>query len=233
MLESTSAYSQGECDMSENKAGLSRRQFMMGMAGVSVVAIGGTGYWALRQPELTFIETSYSGAGKRMLVAYGSQYGSTGGVADAIGKAINDQGVAVDVRRVNNELDISAYDAAIIGAPVISSEWMSDAVDFVSANREALADIPTAVFLTGMELALTQDIESSQASMAALLENTVTPIIQPIEYGLFAGALDYSNMTPAMRVLYRVFSEDDTDGDYRDFSAIYAWAEAIAPRLFA
>lgn len=219
--------------MSENKKGLSRRQFLIGAAGVSVVAIGGTGYWALRQPELSFIETSYSGTGGRVLVAYGSQYGSTSGVADAIGQALNDQGAEVVVRRITETLDASGYDAAVIGAPVISNEWMPDAVNFVSTNREALGNIPTAVFLTGMELALTRDLETAQANMASLLENTVTPMLQPVEYGLFAGALDYSKMSPAMSGMYRLFSEDDTDGDYRDFTAIRAWASSIAPRLLA
>lgn len=224
--------------MSEQSAKkVSRRQFLIGAASVSLVAIGGTGYWALRQPELSFTETSYtSTTGKRVLVAYGSQYGSTGGVADAIGQALHAAGATVDVRRIGNAaIDASRYDAAVIGGPVISSEWMPVVTDFVATNRQVLGHIPAAVFLTGMELALTEDRAASEQKLTALLQTTVehTPEVQPIVYGLFAGALDYSQMTPAMRVLYRVFSEDDTDGDYRDFSVIRAWATAIAPQLLA
>lgn len=218
--------------MSKKKNGLSRRQFLVGAAGISVVAIGGTGIWAVRQPELSFIENSYSGDGnQRVLVAYASQYGSTGGIADAIAQALNEGGATADVHRITETLDATGYDAAIIGAPVISSEWMPDAADFVARNRNALSSIPTATFLTCMELALNPNVEESQAKMVAVLEKAVASHIQPVEYGLFAGAVDYSKMAPAMQMLYRLFSEDDTEGDFRDFSAVRAWADMIAPRL--
>lgn len=216
-----------------SKKGLSRRQFLMGAAGVSVVVIGGAGYWAARQPALSFAEASYENSGSHVLVAYASQYGSTGGVADAIGQALHEAGAQVDVRRISATFDAAGYDAAVIGAPVISEAWMPDAVDFLARSSAALAGIPTAVFLTSMELALTHDAGTSQVKMADLLAATVTPHIQPVEYGLFAGALDYGSMSPAMAVLYRVFSEDDTDGDYRDFNTIRAWSAAVAPRLLS
>lgn len=216
---------------------LSRRQFLFGAAGVSVIAIGGAGYWATRQPALSFIETSYEGStNQRVLVAYGSEYGSTSGVADAVGQALHEAGASVDVRRIGSAgIDTSRYDAAVIGAPVISNEWMPIATDFVTTHRQLLAQIPMAVFLTGMELALTKDSEASHKTMTALLQSTIekTPEIQPVAYGLFAGAVDYSKMTPAMQVLYQVFSEDDTSGDYRDFPAIRAWGRAITPYLLA
>lgn len=218
----------------EQKKGISRRNFLLGAAGVSVVAVAGTGYWAVQQPPLTFIENSYSGSnGKRVLVAYGSQYGSTSGIADAIGQALHEDGANVEVHRITESLSADGYDAAIIGAPVISNEWMPDATSFVDRNATTLANMPVAVFLTGMELALTRDVAGTQERMSALLQTTITPYLQPIEYGLFAGALDYSKMSPAMQGMYRLFSEDDTDGDYRDFAAIRAWASSLTPDLLA
>lgn len=223
--------------MAEQAPGrMSRRRFLLGAAGISVAVLGGAGYWALRQPELAFIETSYTGStNKRVLVAYGSQYGSTGGVAEAVGQALQTAGANVDVRRIGGTSAINAagYDAAIIGAPVISSEWMPVAVEFVRTNEAVLSGIPTAYFLTGMELALTHDLNEAQTKFTQLLEGVVTqvPSVQPLELGVFAGALDYQKMTPAMQALYRLFSEDDTDGDYRDFSAIRAWGSSLAPRL--
>lgn len=213
---------------------MSRRQFLIGAAGVSVVSLGGLGYWATRQPPLEFIERSYGdpAGGPRVLVAYASQYGSTGGVADAIGRALGQAGVAADVRRIERVTDLTPYRAAIIGAPIISDKWMPAATSFVEQRRAALAAIPTAYFLTCMTLALSHD-ESERAAQVQVLEavQTQVPEVQPVELGLFAGALDYRKMTPAMQQLYKFFSADDTDGDYRDFTAIGAWAEALRPQL--
>ena len=217
------------------KKGLTRRKFLIGTAGVSVVACAGLGYWGTRAPEINFIETSYASTdteSSRILIAYASQYGSTGGVADAMAQALHEQGAAVDVRRVGNVQNVTAYDAVLVGAPVISEEWMPDARDFVKQNRDALAAIPTAYFLTCMTLALSPN-EDDHNKIAEYLQKIECdfPETAPVELGLFAGAVDYGKMSPAMSVLYRVFSEDDTEGDYRDFDAIRAWAAALYPHL--
>lgn len=213
---------------------MSRRRFLIGAAGVSMVSLAGFGYWATRQPPLELIERTYGepAPGETVLVAYASQYGSTGSVADAIGQTFAQAGLAVEVRRVESVTDLTPYRAAIIGAPIISDKWMPAATSFVEQHRAVLATIPTAYFLTCMTLALSRDAgeRAAQAHVLAAVQAQV-PEVQPVELGLFAGALDYSKMTPAMQQLYRLFSADDSDGDYRDFAAIGAWAEALRPRL--
>lgn len=220
--------------MPEKKA-ISRRQFLIGAAGVSVVACGGLGYWGIHKPTIHFVEKSYAGHeanSPKILVAYASQYGSTSGVADAVAQAFNEQGAAVDVRLVHNARNVASYDATVIGAPVIKEEWMPEAHDFVKSQRSALKTMPTAYFLTCMTLAISKD-EDERADMVKHLEQMVkdVPEVAPVELGLFAGALDYGKMSQAMNILYRVFSEDDTSGDFRDFVAIRAWATDLYPRL--
>lgn len=214
---------------------ISRRQFLIGATTVSVVALGGAGVYGFRQPPLEFVEESMGGEANtqgKILVAYASQYGSTGGVAHAIGQAFYASGVAVDVRRVENVGDLSPYRAAVIGAPVISNEWMASATSFVETHREHLAQIPVGYFLTCMMLALSKDPleRGSVVSVLKAVQDKV-PEVQPVDLGLFAGAVDYGKMSPVNQALYRYFSEDDTDGDYRDWGAIREWATALRPRL--
>ncbi len=47
--------------------------------------------------------------GKKVLVAYASKYGSTGGVADAIGKELCNRGAAADVCMLKNIRDLNPY----------------------------------------------------------------------------------------------------------------------------
>lgn len=66
-----------------------------------------------------------------VLVAYGSRYGSTRGVAEAIAETLRSQGVEADVRPAADVADPSRYDAAIIGGGVYGAKWHRDALALV------------------------------------------------------------------------------------------------------
>ena len=54
----------------------------------------------------------------KILVAYASRAGSTGGVAEAIGKTLADGGMSVDVRRMNDIREITPYGAVVAGSAI-------------------------------------------------------------------------------------------------------------------
>jgi menaquinone-dependent protoporphyrinogen oxidase len=219
--------------MSGNRT-ITRRQFLIGTAGVSIVACGGLGYWSMQAPAVQFTETSYLGAtatSPRILVTYASRCGSTGGVADAIAQSFNQHGAAVDVKRTGHAREVADYDAVVVGAPIYMGEWMPDAKDFIDNHRHELANVPTAYFLTCMTLSKPAS-ESDKNELVKQFEQVQDdiPEVSPVELGFFAGALDYDKLAPAMQALYRV-AGDDKPGDYRDFSAIHAWATQLYPAL--
>jgi len=219
--------------MSGNKT-ITRRQFLIGSAGVSIVACGGLGYWAMQAPTVQFTETHYPGAtadSPRILVTYASRCGSTGGVADAIAQSFHEQGAAVDVMRTRNAREVAGYDAVVVGAPIYMGEWMSDAKDFITDHHVELANIPTAYFLICMTLAKPTS-DDQRNDLTKQLEQVKDDIsdVSPVELGFFAGALDYDKLSPAMQVLYRVAGDSDA-GDYRDFPAIRKWADQLYPVL--
>lgn len=215
--------------------GISRRQFLIGAAGASVAMVGGAAVLAGRQPDIHFDEytstTADSQPGK-VLVAYGSQYGSTSGVAAEIAKTLCASGIAADAYSIANAPDLSLYSAVILGAPVISDKWMPNMVRFIEANRSRLQTVPTAYFLTCMTLGLTQSADAQQkvAGVLAAVE-TQYPEVKPIARGLFPGALDYNKMSYLMRWMYQAFAEDDSSGDFRDWNAIRAWAKDVSISL--
>lgn len=150
---------------------ISRRRFLLGAMGVGVAALSGAGYVATRQPPIDFATLScgntLSSRG-RVLVAYSSRYGSTGEVAAAIGETLCGYGAQADVRRVTEVTDVTPYRAIIVGAPVISDEWMPEAVGFVDTHQDQLKSVPVAYFLTAMSLAL-DDNATTHAHMANVL----------------------------------------------------------------
>ena len=168
-------------------------------------------------------------SGKKVLVAYASFCGSTGGVAEAIGQVLCDRGATADVRLVKNVNDISLYDAVIIGSAVRSSSWWPEAIDFVEMNKETLSRMPVAYFLTC--LALYKDNEGSRKVAKGYMDPVLNavPVVQPVDMGFFCGALDYSklNMMYRMVMKSKMKKRGVPEGDFRNWETIRSWAGGL------
>ncbi|HVC11268.1 MAG TPA: flavodoxin domain-containing protein [Burkholderiales bacterium] len=162
------------------------------------------------------------GSGRRVLVTYASKYGSTGGVADAIGKELCAGGLAADVRLIKNVGELSSFRAAVIGSPIYRGKWMPEAVDFLRTNGEALRRVPVALFLACMNLA--QPTEAKRAEVSAYVDGILegAPELGPVGFGTFAGALHYGKLSWLNRRILK--SKGVPEGDFRDWNAIRAWA---------
>jgi menaquinone-dependent protoporphyrinogen oxidase len=170
---------------------------------------------------------------KKVLIAYSSYCGSTGGVADALGQALCDRGALVEVRLVKNVNGLSSYDAVVIGSAVRSASWLPEAIEFVEKNQGHLTRIPVAYFLTC--LALVKNSEGSRRLARSYFDPVLkaAPAVQPVDLGGFAGVLDYSKMNFMYRMIMQSKMKDKgvTEGDYRDWNGIRAWAEGLGPIL--
>ena len=176
--------------------------------------------------EIIFPEPSCDGGetkmDKRILVAYASEYGSTAGVAEAIGKELCNKGAGVDVRLVKKVTDRSAYRSVIVGSPIFRGKWMSETVKFLKENSEILSKVPVAYFVVCMTMQK-QTEESRQKALSYLdpVRRSV-PQVKPVQVGLFAGALHYDKLSWITRKI--VQSKGSPEGDFRDWDAIRAWA---------
>jgi len=206
---------------------VSRRDFLtfstsliaaMSLGGISRVGIG-------HAAEIKFAEGRCGGTKnmeKRVLVTYASKYGSTGGVADAIGKELCDKGATADVVLIKNAGNISSYQGVVIGSAIYMGKWMSEAVDFVKQNRDVLRQVPVAYFLVCMTLS--QPTEKNRAEVLAYMDPILkaVPEIKPVGIGTFAGAIDYNNLSWLNKKILK--SKGTPEGDFRDWNAIRAWA---------
>jgi menaquinone-dependent protoporphyrinogen oxidase len=168
----------------------------------------------------------------KILVCYASRAGSTGGVAEAIGKTLAESGAAVEVRAMKDVHDLAAYRAVVAGSAIRGGKWLPEAMQFMQAHRAELAGKPFAAFLVCMTLAM-PGAGQYRPGVAGWLE-PVRVLVKPVSEGLFAGALEVGKI-PSFRdrlkfrlsVVLGVW----TEGDHRDWNAIRAWAESIRPLL--
>jgi menaquinone-dependent protoporphyrinogen oxidase len=148
-------------------------------------------------------------------------------VAQAIGQALANNGATVDVRHINNVSDLSAYRAVVLGSAIRQGKWLPEAKKFVEAHQQALSRVPTAYFTVCMTLS--EDTEENRRKAAAYLE-PVRQILKPVEEGFFAGKMDYGQLGFVERLMVeRVVHVPQ--GDFRNWTAIQTWAQALPARL--
>ncbi len=191
----------------------------------------------------------------RALVAYATNCGSTEEIAQAIGKTLATSGMATDVRKIEEVTNLERYAAVIIGAPMILG-WHRAAIKFLKRHRQALSQIPTALFFTA--LSLTQTTETAafpifvdpelakppvRAERPSFKERYATqsnylrpvsraaPHLKPTSIAFFGGKLALYQLNP-FQALFVSLIIQATPGDRRNWPAIEAWAASLPAQLF-
>jgi len=220
---------------------VTRREFMVDGSMLIGGAIGGltlgSEFFFPQNVQAAKVEFPESSCGpekktsKKVLVAYASKYGSTGGVADAIGKELCNRGAAADVCMLKNITDLNPYRAVVVGSAIYRGKWLPEAVDFVERNREVLRQVPVAYFLVCTTMC--KPTEENRRKVVAYLNPVLAavPQVQPLRIGAFAGALDYSKLSSPIKVIMKL--KGAPEGDSRDWTAIRTWAEGLCSPLLA
>jgi len=163
----------------------------------------------------------------KILIAYATKAGSTAEVAAEIGRVVESKGgCQVDVRPVNELREVGGYDAVIIGSGIRAGKWLPQATKFMERHRDALSRVPVAYFVVC--LTLKDDTEENRSTVAAYLD-PVREVVQPVEVGLFAGAMDYSKLPFILRLMMKAMKAPQ--GDFRDWEGIRDWASQVYDSL--
>jgi menaquinone-dependent protoporphyrinogen oxidase len=193
----------------------------------------------------------------RVLVAYATRHGSTKDVADAVAEELRASGIDADVQDVKQAANPAAYDAVIVGGPMIRG-WHKDALEYVRCNAAALRSRPLAVFITAASLTETntevvEEVpifkdpwlvkQPRQADKLRYKERYARPehylgdIVQrtgvrPQTAAFFGGSLDLTTMS-VFDKLFVLVIVGAKPGDQRNWRAIRGWAREVAPTLLA
>lgn len=183
----------------------------------------------------------------RVLVAFATWHGSTATIAEAVAQAIRSNEklatskgpVAVDVVNLDKrKIDagaLAAYDAVVLGSPIISGMWLHGAMAFGYANRVALAGKPLWLF-TVSSVGDTSDVgltpEERETSLKTRPDVAKLLKLEPRGQKYFAGVLVAQRFGCFLRYfMWASRAADKKDG--RDFDDVARWGGAVAEALAA
>jgi menaquinone-dependent protoporphyrinogen oxidase len=163
----------------------------------------------------------------KVLVAFATSYGSTREVAEAIAATLGESGREVDLQLLGDVHTLAEYNAVVLGAPLVMYRWHKDALGFLSRYRQALLELPVALFALG-PVHDPHDAQEWQSSQAQLdKELAKFPWLKPVARQIFGGKFD-----PALlRFPLNKLAGTAPASDIRDWTAIRTWAETLAPLL--
>lgn len=168
----------------------------------------------------------------KVLVTYASRTGWTGGVAEAIGKALREGGMQVEVLPMGEVKSLEGYTAVVAGSAVNSSSWLPEALTFMKAHQAELRSKPFAAFLVCMTLSM-KNRDQYRGYVSGWLE-PVRALVRPVSEGLFAGGLEIKRLPSAAdKIKFRISTLLGfwKEGDHRDWDEIHGWARSLTPLL--
>ncbi len=174
----------------------------------------------------------------KVLVAYDTIHGSTAEVAEYIGYGLCDQGFKVDVQLAYNAVNISTYDAVILGSPVYQFSWMEGIKSFIRKNKSALSLMPTAYFMLGVSMA-TDTPENRESAKELFIDPVLDefPEVVLLTLGFFGGAYNFSENEYntlewiVLKIIGFILGGTQEEGDWRNWDTIDTWTEEIVSEL--
>jgi menaquinone-dependent protoporphyrinogen oxidase len=160
-----------------------------------------------------------------VLVAYGTKYGATAEIAEAIGAALRAAGAEAEVRRARSVRSLDGYSAVVLGSAVYMGRWRRDAMALL--RRAELAERPLWLFSSGpvgkespdaARWTRPQPVEDAARRLGAR------------EHVVFAGKVDVDRGFVRKKMALGLAPELR---DCRDWDVIAVWGRSIAEQLSA
>ncbi|MEM9191436.1 MAG: flavodoxin domain-containing protein [Myxococcota bacterium] len=186
----------------------------------------------------------------KVLIAYATQEGHTQRVAEAVAEAVERRGfssVVLDTR-VFDEVDLRAFGAAILTAPVHRGRHEESMVRFVQAHRTGLSSLPTAFLSVSMSARGAQDEDDTpkrRQEAADRVHEQMESFFDEVDWHpdreeAVAGALAYREYGLVVRwvmkrIAKRTGADVDTSRDYiyTDWDALTHFAEEFCDSIEA
>jgi menaquinone-dependent protoporphyrinogen oxidase len=178
----------------------------------------------------------------KVLVAFATRHGATGGIAERIAQTLQARGHDVTLTLAEQAPAVFDYDGFVIGSAAYYGRWLSEATRLVRQHRDLLASRPVWLFSSGPvgnDLVDAKGRDMVEASRPAEFAE-FTKSIRPRDERIFFGAYDPGAQPigaverfGARFMRIPAIREALPAGDFRDWPQIESWADGIALELEA
>ncbi len=175
----------------------------------------------------------------KVLIAYGTKYGSTAKIADYMKEAIEGAGQNVDVIDVRKEpgANLSEYPIVIVGSCIQFGKWMPEALDFLKRHESELSKKRVGLFVSCLDAFGVGDHKDARENYLCKVASS-HPSIKPVGLGLFGGVIDMSKYGFATKLLAKARTKEMSDQgvdfskpyDFRDWEEIQRWTLELIKR---
>lgn len=159
----------------------------------------------------------------RILISVASRYGATAEIADAVGERLRMHGHEVTLVAPDAVVDLSHVDAAVLASGVYMGRWLRPARAMVKRMGPQLRQLPVWLLSSG-PVGDNSEASPEPVDLRKLIDRT-----QPRAHVVLPGRLDRENLR--MRDKAVVGALRVPDGDFRDWDAVRAFADAIDEEL--
>ena len=183
---------------------------------------------------------------KRIIIAYGTRYGSTEEISQEIAKMLKDKGLEPElfnlgIGKSKNWPKLDDFDAVIIGTSLKINSWKKQVKSFLDKNKTEFRNKKLGVFTCGA-FAIAEPSEAKEDIAKRLKKNFE---LEAVIYDAFRGVLDFSEdsqvgkggmlalKATAFGLQKEKGMEIDTSvcNDFRDWDKIRSFAESFADML--
>jgi menaquinone-dependent protoporphyrinogen oxidase len=173
----------------------------------------------------------------KVLICYGTRYGSTTEVVREMSETAKELGAHVDV--VNLEKATSfpkpeEYDLVIVGSGIRAGQWKKEPLEFIKQNLESLSRTKVALFVVSGYAGDPDKVNEAQAEYLDSMPEKY-PGLSPISTALIGGVFEFKKYNLVIRALVKsMLKSNMTPGeelpekiDFRDWDMIQDWIKQL------
>lgn len=158
-----------------------------------------------------------------ILVSAASKHGATEEIAGRIGQVLEERQNRVTVSPPDDILDVSDFDAVVLGSAVYAGHWLAAALELVQVVAQSDPPKPTWLFSSG-PIGDPPKPDEDPVDVAEVVEATSAR-----DHRVFSGKIDKTKLSFGEKAI--LLAVRGQEGDFRDWDQIEAWAAQIADDL--
>ena len=175
----------------------------------------------------------------RVLVAYGTKWGSTADVAKELASVLEKKGHLAELMDLGKDVsaDLEPYDLVVVGSGIAYGSWSKGAIRFLVRNAKVLSEKRLAMFACCGDL-LFDPSKTEECENQYLREVAQRHGLEPFSLGLFGGVIDFDRYTFGVKGILSMRNagkrdikdreiDPDKPYDFRDWEKIRAWADGL------